>query len=100
LTDRKVAENADHVAALRCVSRPTSSRHFSPAHLDKYDERFDNIDAELSSTRAELKGFRIELNNLRNKVENISGYRKKIDHALERIAAIEKHLGIDTKMRA
>jgi hypothetical protein len=27
-------------------------------------------------------------------------YRKEIDHALERIAAIEKHLGIDKKIAA
>jgi hypothetical protein len=34
------------------------------------------------------------------KVENILGYRKEIDHALERIAAIEKHLGLDRKISA
>jgi hypothetical protein len=26
---------------------------------------------------------------------NVSGFRKEIDHALERIAAIKKHLGLD-----
>jgi len=39
-------------------------------------------------------------NELREEVENISGFRKEIDHALERISAIEKHLGIDKKIRA
>ena len=29
--------------------------------------------------------------------ENIIGYRKEIDHALERIAAIEKDLGLKPK---
>jgi hypothetical protein len=35
-----------------------------------------------------------------DKVENIGGYRKEIDHALERIAAIERHLGIERKIAA
>jgi len=39
-------------------------------------------------------------NELREEVENISGFRKEIDHGLERISAIEKHLGIDKKIRA
>jgi len=33
-------------------------------------------------------------------VENVSGFRKEIDHALERIASIEKHLGIEKKIAA
>jgi hypothetical protein len=32
-------------------------------------------------------------------LENVSGFRKEIDHALERIAAIEKNLGFDKKLR-
>jgi hypothetical protein len=34
------------------------------------------------------------------RVSNVTGYRKEIDHALERIAAIEKHLGLDKKIAA
>jgi len=33
-------------------------------------------------------------------VENIAEYRKEIDHALDRIAAIEKHPGINKKIAA
>jgi hypothetical protein len=40
------------------------------------------------------------LEDLRTKVDNITGYRKEIDHALERIASIEKHLGISRKIAA
>jgi archaellum component FlaC len=69
-------------------------------HLQQHDERFDNIDAELRNMRAELNGLRIELDDLREKVENMLGYRKEIDHALGRIAAIEKRLGIDKKITA
>ena len=41
-----------------------------------------------------------DLSKLTDQVENITGYRKEIDHALERIAAIERHLGIERKMAA
>lgn len=34
------------------------------------------------------------------KFDNISGYRKEIDHALERIAVVEKHLGVNKKIAA
>jgi hypothetical protein len=68
--------------------------------LDRHDDRFDAIDAELRNIRSELKGTRLELDALHDKVENMLGYRKEIDHALGRIAAIEKHLGIDKKIAA
>jgi hypothetical protein len=44
--------------------------------------------------------LRRHLDDLIEKVENVSGFRKEIDHALERIAGIEKHLGIDKKIAA
>jgi hypothetical protein len=55
---------------------------------------------ELSPIRVELKSIRGDLDDLRGKVENIIGFQKEIDHALERIAAIEKHLGINKKIAA
>ena len=68
--------------------------------FDKHDQRFDNIDRELHGIRAGIKSIRIDLDELTEKVDNILGYRKEIDHALERIAAIEKHLGINKKVAA
>jgi chromosome segregation ATPase len=55
---------------------------------------------ELATIRSELKSIRDELDDLAEKVENVIGFRKEIDHALERIAAIEKHLGINKKIAA
>jgi chromosome segregation ATPase len=55
---------------------------------------------ELAPIRAELKSIRGDLNDLTETFENVSGYRKEIDHALDRIAAIEKHLGLDKKIVA
>jgi hypothetical protein len=70
------------------------------AKLDKRDERFDAIDQRLGSIERELRSVRSDLDDLREKADNITGFRKEIDHALERIAAIEKRLGIDTKTAA
>jgi archaellum component FlaC len=69
--------------------------------LDRHDERFDRIDqrfdaigSELHSIRAELALIRNDLDDLAGRVQNVSGFRKEIDHALEQVAAIGKHLGI------
>jgi hypothetical protein len=53
---------------------------------------------ELRGVRTDVKAIRSELDELRDKVDNIAGYRKEIDHALERIAAIRKHLGLNKKI--
>jgi hypothetical protein len=55
---------------------------------------------ELRDVRSDVKAIRTELDELGEKVDNIAGYRKEIDHALERIAAIERHLGINKKIAA
>jgi len=41
-----------------------------------------------------------ELDDIREQLKNVGGFSKEIDHALERIAAIEKHLGIEHKIAA
>ncbi len=58
------------------------------------------VHKELAPVRSELKSIRDDLDDLAEKVENVIGFRKEIDHALERIAAIEKHLGLDKKIAA
>jgi hypothetical protein len=55
---------------------------------------------ELAPIRSELKSIRSDLDDLMGQFENVPGYRKEIDHALERIAAIEKHIGLDKKIAA
>jgi hypothetical protein len=71
----------------------------SPALATKDDVRAI-IGEELSPIHAELRSIRRDLDELMEKVENVSRFRKEIDHALERIASIEKHLGIDKKIAA
>ena len=47
---------------------------------------------QLASIERELKSVRRDLEEIKEKVENVIGYRKEIDHALERIAAMEKDI--------
>jgi hypothetical protein len=68
--------------------------------LDKVEMRLTSVETRLSSIELELRSIRQDFDDLRDKVENVSGFRKEIDHALDRIAAIEKHLGIDKKIAA
>jgi hypothetical protein len=58
-----------------------------------------NLAGQLTSAEHELKSIRRDLDDLREKVGNVIGFQKEIDHALERIAAIEKHLGINQEDR-
>jgi tetrahydromethanopterin S-methyltransferase subunit G len=64
------------------------------------NDRLDKIEPRLASLESEVAAIRRALDDLREKVENVIGFRKEIDHALERVAAIEKHLGIDKKIAA
>jgi chromosome segregation ATPase len=59
-----------------------------------------NLGRQLTGVERELKSIRRDLDELRERVENVSGFQKEIDHALERIGTIEKHLGLDKKIAA
>jgi hypothetical protein len=55
---------------------------------------------ETEGIRAELTSIRRDLEAFTDTVDNIVGLPKEIDHALERIAAIERHVGINKKIAA
>jgi predicted phage-related endonuclease len=55
---------------------------------------FAALAEQVAGIERDLKAIRRDLDDLVEKVENITGYRKEIDHAFERITTIEKHLGI------
>jgi hypothetical protein len=58
------------------------------------------IETRLASIETELRSIRRDLDDLQGRYENVSGFRKEIDHALERIAAIEKRLRDDKRIVA
>jgi chromosome segregation ATPase len=88
--DKKFAALADDIADIKS-SMPTKDDF---ARLDK---GMASLSEQTTGIERELKSIRRDLNDLTEKFENISGFRKEIDHALERIAAIEKHLGLSRK---
>jgi hypothetical protein len=80
--------------------RRSRRRHHRDQKQDGDQGRLAHLGEQLTSVERELKSIRRDLDDLREKVENVSGFQKEIDHALERIAAIEKHLGLDKKIVA
>jgi hypothetical protein len=50
--------------------------------------------------RSEIKAIRERLDALDSAVKNISGYAKEIDHIIERVSAIEQHLGLGRSIAA
>ncbi len=68
--------------------------------IARLDHRVDKLSEQITSIEGELRSIRRDLDGLAEKFENVSGFRKEIDYALERIAAIEKQLGLDKKIAA
>ena len=48
---------------------------------------------DVRDIRSDLSGLRKDLDVLAGRVDNIVGFRKEIDYAFDRIAAIEKKIG-------
>jgi hypothetical protein len=55
---------------------------------------------DFKALRAEVADIRRDLKELARTVHNIAGLPKEIDHALDRIRRIERHLGIESDIAA
>ena len=53
-----------------------------------------------ANIQAELRDIRLRLETLEVAAQNVSGFAKEIDHLLQRVGAIEKHLGIHHNIAA
>jgi tetrahydromethanopterin S-methyltransferase subunit G len=88
----------------------TDLERFSRIILDEFKrvhERFDAVDGRLEEIERRLDSIEHEIGDIHrrldaftNVVDNHSGYAKEIDHLLKRIAAIEKHLGLQHSITA
>ena len=67
---------------------------------DEFKEFREETAENFRALRAEVADIRRDLEEMKSRVDNTTGYSKEIDHALSRIARIERHLGIDTKAAA
>ena len=53
---------------------------------------------ETNDMRGDIASMRRDLDGLTEKVDNLAGLPKEIDHALERVATIEKHPAIQRRV--
>ena len=62
--------------------------------------RVEEMHDGFASIREELRDIRQRLEALEEAARNSAGLTKEIDHLMERVRAIEKRLGIETKIAA
>ena len=62
-----------------------------------FGRRFDGIEADLAQIKTELRDIRRRLEVLEEQYKNIRGVTKEIDHLLQRVAIIEKRLGLKSR---
>ena len=67
--------------------------------ITQLEDKFEKL-ATKNDVTAVHRSINGELETIKQQLRNLAGFGKEIDHALERIAAIEKHLGIDKKIAA
>ncbi len=99
-TLNELGEMLSHVAEHMATQDDIADMKGESAQIKKTMVTKEDLHQELAPIHAELKSIRGDLDDLVEKFENVSGFRKEIDHALDRIAAIEKHLGLDKKITA
>ena len=72
--------------------------------LNAFRDEFEAFRAETAESfrdlKAEVADIRRAIEQLQTRVGNMEGYSKEIDHLIERVRTIEKHLGIKPKVAA
>jgi hypothetical protein len=86
-----LAHAVKHMATKDDITELRAELKADVAKVDvKIDVKIDKLDIPIHR----------ELESIKAQLENVSGFGREIDHALERIAAIEKHLGINKNIAA
>jgi archaellum component FlaC len=70
----------------------SESRREMQVGFTAVSKRFDAIDEELRRIRSEIVDIHKRLDVLEEQGARQAGYSKEIDHILERVARIEKHI--------
>ncbi len=91
----------DHIAELRAETKQELAEiRAEMATKGELAALRDEMRAGFLDLRSELKDIRDRLDELEATVKNISGFAKEIDHLMERVSAIEQHLGLHTHIAA
>jgi hypothetical protein len=88
--ERGFAAVADDIADIRARM---ATKEELKAFREETAENFRDLKAEVADIRRAIE-------NLQTRVGNMEGYSKEIDHLMERVRAIERHLGIKAKIAA
>jgi hypothetical protein len=88
--ERGFAAIAEDIADIR-ARMPTKEE--LKALREETAENFRDLKAEVADIRRAIE-------NLQTRVGNMEGYSKEIDHLMERVRAIERHLGIKAEVAA
>jgi hypothetical protein len=67
--------------------------------LTQLEDKIEKLATKNDLTMSQ-RSMMAELDEIKEQLGNVTGFGKEIDHALERIAAIEKHLSIESRMAA
>ena len=81
------------IETLNIILTKMATKDDTEALRSEMHEGFANI-------QTELKDIRLRLDELEGATKNVSGFAKEIDHLLQRVGAIEKHLGIHHNIAA
>jgi tetrahydromethanopterin S-methyltransferase subunit G len=68
--------------------------------FDHMEGRFESVEQRLTNIEHEVTAIHQRLDELEELVASHAGFTKEIDHLLKRIAAIEKHLGLQHSIKA
>ena len=90
--ERGFSAVAEDIAAARDDLRSEFKRDIAGLRQEMHDG--------FASMREELRDIRQRLQALEEAARNSAGLTKEIDHLIERVRAIEKHLGIEPKIAA
>ena len=90
--ERGFSAVAEDIAAARDDLRSEFKRDIAGLRQEMHDG--------FASIREELRDIRQRLEALEEAARNSAGLTKEIDHLMERVRAIEKRLGIETKIAA
>ena len=70
-------------------------------------DQFEHVDKQFDANHDRMRDIASEVAVIHRRIERLeeqgasnAGFAREIDHALERIAAIEKHLGLNKKIAA
>ena len=65
---------------------------------EKLELDFDGLDDRIVDLRTELRSIRRGVEDLNCKVQAVSGYSKDINALMDRVRAVETHLGINQEI--